>query len=120
MNPVDPSQTTSWNDTQKLLAFIVVGAFVLFLAGWTFYPPKGVDQSILTVINVLLGALVAKFSSVIDYYFGSSRGERNKDAATTAATVAAAAVATNGNGHGPVSPPVAPATPVLPVAPPAG
>jgi hypothetical protein len=71
--------TTSWNDTQKLLAFVVVVSFIAFLFIWTLFPPKGVDQSILTVVNVLLGALVAKFSSVVDYYFGSSRGERNKD-----------------------------------------
>lgn len=77
---------TSWQDTQKLIAFIVVVAFIVFLFSWTLFPPKGIDQSILTVINVLLGALVAKFSSVVDYYFGSSRGERNKD--TTIANVA--------------------------------
>ena len=104
--------TTSWADTQKLLAFIVVCSFIVFLFIWTLLPPKGVDQSILTVVNVLLGALVAKFSSVVDYYFGSSRSSTGKDNTIAAMAAAPAPVANgNGNGHGPDAPvvPVPPA-----------
>ena len=98
--------TTSWADTQKLLAFIVVCAFIIFLFIWTLLPPKGVDQSILTVVNVLLGALVAKFSSVVDYYFGSSRASANKDTTIAALATTAPVASPTGNGHAPT-----PATP---------
>lgn len=100
--------TTSWNDTQKILAFIVVCSFIIVLFILTLFPPKGMDQTMLTLVNVLLGALVAKFSSVVDYYFGSSRSSTNKDSMIAALTTPPA----NGaNGHSADTPGAAPAAP---------
>lgn len=102
------STTTSWNDTQKILAFIVVCSFIIVLFILTLFPPKGMDQTMLTLVNVLLGALVAKFSSVVDYYFGSSRSSTNKDSMIAAL---ATPPTNGGNGHSSDASPATPATP---------
>ena len=34
-------QTTSWGDTQKLLAFVIVVAFIIVIFTWMFFAPKG-------------------------------------------------------------------------------
>ena len=103
-------QTTSWNDTQKLLAFIVVVAFIAVILLWMFFPPHS-DQASLSVLNMLVGALVGMASMVATFYFGSSRGERTKDAATTAAT-AASATSTTTTTAAPATEPIPPAAPV--------
>lgn len=70
--------TTSWNDTQKILAFVIVIAFIVVILLWMFFPPGG-TQGTLAVLNTLVGALVGMAGMVGTFYFGSSRGERNKD-----------------------------------------
>jgi hypothetical protein len=102
MNP----STTSWNDTQKLLAFIIVIAFVLVIFAWMFFPPKA-DQGTIAVLNMLIGALVGLAGTVATFYFGSSRGERMKDATILSTQTAAD---TNGNGHANAAAPVQPPT----------
>jgi cytochrome bd-type quinol oxidase subunit 1 len=103
---------TSWNDTQKLLAFLVVGALVAVIFVWMLYPPKASDPGVLAVLNMLIGALVGLATAIVSFYFGSSRGERTKDA--TAATAAATAAATN------EPRPAAAAAPVVPPPQPVG
>jgi RsiW-degrading membrane proteinase PrsW (M82 family) len=106
---------TSWNDTQKLLAFMVVGALVVVVFVWMLYPPKEADPGSLAVLNMLIGALVGLATTVVTFYFGSSRGERTKDAATAAAAngVAAAVAAEHpGALAAAAAAPVPPPTPV--------
>ncbi len=75
--------TTSWNDTQKLLAFIVVSAFIIVIFVWMFHPPQ-TDAASTAVLHTLVGGLGGFTGMVLTFYFGSSRGERIKDAATAA------------------------------------
>jgi len=70
--------TTSWQDTQKLLAFIVVVGFLGVVFLWFFDPPKG-DNAELAVLNTLTGALGGFTGMIVTYYFGSSRSAANKD-----------------------------------------
>lgn len=100
------STTTSWNDTQKLLSFIIVVALILVILIWMFRPPTG-DQSSMTVLNMLLGSLVGLAGMVVTFYFGSSRGERTKDSTIAGLTTAPSA---NGNSSGHTDP-ATPATP---------
>ncbi len=66
-------------DTKGFIAIFIVGAFVTAVFVWMLFPPTKVDQAALTVINMLLGALVAKFGTVVDFNFGSSQGSKDKD-----------------------------------------
>ncbi len=99
MNPT----TTSWNDTQKILAFVIVAAFILVVILWMFFPPKG-DPGTIAVLNTLVGALVTMAVSVSMFYFGSSRGERTKD------TTIAQQLPTDGSNGKPTAPAAAPPT----------
>ncbi len=90
--------TTSWNDTQKLLAFIVVCAFIIVIYIWMFHPPQ-TDAAATGVLNTLVGTLGGFAGMVVTFYFGSSRGERTKD------TTIAAQLPDSPNGTHPASPP---------------
>lgn len=101
MNDTRPT----WTNTQQVIAFSLVLSFILVIFVWMLFPPKAVDQSVMTVLNMLLGALVAKFTTVVDYFLGSSQGSKDKDASqnkiletltrsgSSAAVTAAAALA---------------------------
>jgi ammonia channel protein AmtB len=71
----------TWTSTQQVIAFALVGAFILVIFGWMFFPPKSVDQAALSIINMLIGALVAKMTTVVDFFLGSSEGSKMKDEA---------------------------------------
>ena len=73
-----PAENPSWNDTQKLLAFIILGAFILVILIWLFHPPQA-DPGSAAVLNTLVGALVGMAGMVVTYYFGSSSGSKAKD-----------------------------------------
>lgn len=64
---------------QNALSLIIVAAFIGALGYWMIHPPTEFSPVAGTVINVLLGALVAKFTSVVDFHFGSSKGSLAKD-----------------------------------------
>lgn len=66
-------------DTKGFIAIAVVGSFVVAVFIWMLFPPTKIDQAALTVVNMLLGALVAKFGTIVDFNFGSSQGSKDKD-----------------------------------------
>ena len=68
---------TSW--TSQVIAFSLVGAFIAVIFVWMLHPPQGLDQVALGIINMLIGALVAKMTTVVDFYLGSSEGSKAKD-----------------------------------------
>lgn len=72
-----------WTDTQQIIAYLLVGGFIVVIFGWMFLPPKNLDQSALSIINMLIGALVAKMTTVVDFFLGSSEGSKAKDDAQT-------------------------------------
>ena len=92
--------TTSWNDTQKLLAFVIVVAFIVVIFTWMFFAPKS-DAAATAVLNTLVGALAGYTGTVIMFYFGNSRASANKD--QTIANLA--------NPAAPTVPPAPPPTP---------
>jgi hypothetical protein len=72
-------QKPTWTNTQQIIAYALVLSFISVIFVWMLLPPKAVDQSVLTVVNMLLGALVAKFTTIVDFFFGSSQGSKDKD-----------------------------------------
>ncbi len=77
----NPDKAKTWTNTQQVIAFALVGAFIVVIFGWMFVPPKSLDQAALSIINMLIGALVAKMTTVVDFFLGSSEGSKEKDAA---------------------------------------
>lgn len=66
-------------DTKGFLAVFIVGSFVVAIFSMIFAPPMSIPPEISAIINMLLGALVAKFGTVVDFNFGSSQGSKDKD-----------------------------------------
>lgn len=103
-------EVTSWSDTQKLLAFVLVVAFIIVIILWMFLPPHTNDAAT-AVLNTLVGTLGSMAGMVVTFYFGSSRTSATKDQ-TIAALTASAPPSGNGNGHAALAPaPPAPAAP---------
>lgn len=69
----------TWTNTQQVISYSLVFSFIAVIFVWMIFPPKSIDQSVMTVVNMLLGALVAKFTTIIDFFFGSSQGSKDKD-----------------------------------------
>jgi hypothetical protein len=78
--------TTPWSDTQKILAIVLVVAFIGVIMLWMFYPPH-TDAGSTAVLNTLVGTLGGMTTMVVSFYFGSSRNANTKDN-TIAALVA--------------------------------
>lgn len=87
---------------QNFLSIVIVSGFLGALGYWMVAPPSEFSPTAGTVINMLLGALVAKFTTVMDFHFGSSKGSVAKD--QTISDMAAANKTTNGASPPPVSP----------------
>lgn len=69
--------------TTVLALLVTIG----FFATLTFLATKGIPDNATTkdVILILVGALSVQFANVINYYFGSSQGSRDKSAVMSAA-----------------------------------
>jgi len=80
---VGSTTTTPWTDTQKILALLLVVAFISVIVLWMFHPPQ-TDAASTAVLNTLVGTLGGMTTMVVSYYFGSSR-----TAGTQANTIAA-------------------------------
>ncbi|MCB4821734.1 glycoside hydrolase family 108 protein [Roseicella aerolata] len=65
--------------TPVLLSAIVLLGFFLFTAWLVQSPPGTADPTALTLLNVVIGALVAGFTAVVNFWLGSSQGSREKD-----------------------------------------
>ena len=101
---IEPKPESGVNIVNSLSILIVVG-YALLMPLWIFYPPKGVSEGILAIINQMMGAWGMAFGTCIAYHLGSSKGTKEAQqtvtalastAATTAATVANTVAATNG------------------------
>jgi hypothetical protein len=97
-----------------ILGVIVVSAFTVVLCSMVFLPPSKEkrDESTTSLINILVGALTAGYSTVLGYYFGSSAGSRNKDYTIAALNTNIASSATLENANQPPVDPLALATPL--------
>lgn len=78
----DREATTGDSVTPRLLAmFITVGFFGIL----SYMMVEGVPETSNDAMLVMLGSLGTAFAGVIAYYFGSSVGSKNKDAAIAGA-----------------------------------
>lgn len=64
---------------QNFLSILLTAGFIAALGFWMVHPPGEFSPTAGTVINMLLGALVAKFTTVVDFHFGSSKQSAMKD-----------------------------------------
>lgn len=71
-------------DRRTLLAFFIATAFVGAVFFWMVRPPD-VKPEQLSVLNMMLGALIGAFVTVIGFDFGSSAGSKSKDDALISA-----------------------------------
>jgi hypothetical protein len=67
----------AWGPT--LVSFIVTTGFFAMLALFMFWTPGVENQQAWALLNIAVGALVAGFSAVINFWIGSSQGSRDKD-----------------------------------------
>lgn len=71
-------------------AVVTIGFFgVLLTLVLARYDP-GQNQFVTSVLNIIVGALVAAFTAVVNFWIGSSEGSRSKDAAVQTMQVAQA------------------------------
>lgn len=108
MDP-QPQTTTPWSDTQKILAIVLVSAFIIIIIIWMFTPPRN-DAGATAVLNTLVGTLGGMTSMVVSFYFGSSRAS-NTQANTIASLVSQGPVAPPPVPNAPSSSPLPPTTP---------
>jgi len=66
-------------DNQTFIAVAIIMAFICVILAYIFCPPKNVDQAVLAVVNMLIGALISNTNTVISFFFGSSKGSKDKD-----------------------------------------
>lgn len=62
-----------------LVSGIVTTGFFVMLALFLFWSPSAEQQQAWALLNIAVGALVAGFSAVINFWIGSSQGSRDKD-----------------------------------------
>lgn len=67
---------------------VVIGLFIMSLMLFFIVIPKENESA----LNMLIGAVIAAFSGIIGYYFGSSKGSAEKTAAIISAGEAAKAL----------------------------
>ena len=69
------------DSTADTLAYIIMGGFlaaVLAVVGGTFFD-YDLTQNMATLVGSLVGYLSAKAEQVVSFYFGSSRGSKEKE-----------------------------------------
>jgi hypothetical protein len=69
--------------TAPILSYgVTLGFFIVLLILLRGGVPKTGDGNALQIINIVVGALVAAFATVVNFWLGSSQGSRQKDAAS--------------------------------------
>ena len=66
--------------TTTQLAWLIVGAFIAMAVSILVASLAGLPTAESTVVGTIIGYLVSEAKQVTAFYFGSSRGSRNKDA----------------------------------------
>jgi hypothetical protein len=58
-----------------LAALIIIGFFVLlYIVAYSELPQNNKD-----ILNLMAGALIGSFTSIVNYFFGSSKGSADKN-----------------------------------------
>lgn len=61
--------------------FLLTGLMLWMLTGWLGLSKAVIPDWGITLISTIFGAMSAKVSTVMDFYFGSSKGNQDNDAA---------------------------------------
>jgi hypothetical protein len=77
----------SWiGSTGPILSYLVAGGFfivLLVLLFWGINPSRGQQDHVVDqIVNIVIGAVVAGFATVVNFWLGSSQGSRLKDVAS--------------------------------------
>lgn len=72
------------NTSEIIVSTIVVVGFISILV-LLILRPFSVEEKVVSILQVLVGTLAAKFGDVVQFHIGSSAGSKAKDA-TIAAT----------------------------------
>lgn len=67
-----------WSDTQKILALMYSVALIVVIILLLFVSPK-TDPQIFTLLTALVGVLATQASTIVQYYFGSTKNSQTKD-----------------------------------------
>lgn len=67
----------NWN-VQAALALGIALSFVALVTVWMLHPPQG-DEAHLSLLNALVMVVGTAFLTVVNWYFGSSAGSKDKD-----------------------------------------
>lgn len=67
---------TKKNIPLYILAALIVTGFFVLLYVLIFHPIPGDNKD---VLNLVVGALIACFTAVVNYFFGSSKGSSEKN-----------------------------------------
>ena len=59
--------------------FLLTGLMLWMLTGWLGLSKSAIPDWGITLISTIFGAMSAKVSTVVDFYFGSSKGSHDKD-----------------------------------------
>ena len=87
----------SWPDAKGTIAVILALSLITLIVVLIMWP-GAVDShpGILSVLNMLVGGLLTSLTTVVQFYFGSSVGSKDKDD-----TISKIAVASAANGNSP-------------------
>lgn len=77
-----------------VVSVIILLGFFVFTVWLVRDPPQDATETTKTLLNVVIGALVAGFTAVINFWLGSSQGSRDKDRTVVALQEAQARQAT--------------------------
>lgn len=93
-----PEQPSSFSIINSLSILIVFG-YMTLMPLWMFYPPIGVSEGVLAIINQMMGAWGMAFATVVTFHLGSSKGAKEaaqatRDTVTTLSSTVASTAAT--------------------------
>lgn len=67
-----------WPDLRSFVAIWMLGIFALVVAMLLFRPMPMTEQAG-TLLLTIIGVIVAKVSSIVDFFFGSTKDSKEKD-----------------------------------------
>ena len=67
-----------WPEAREVISGLIVVAFVGLVLLWMLHAPTG-DPATLSLLNALIMVVGSAFTTVCNYYFGSSSGSKAKD-----------------------------------------
>ena len=83
-NPILPAVPMS-SKGEVIVSSVVVIGFIAILV-MLIVRPIALEEKVVSILQILVGTLAAKFGDVVQYHIGSSAGSKAKDAVIASAT----------------------------------